>query len=270
MGLANRDCFFTVSIAAAFIKIASPQVWPDATARRIIHVRGLPSDIYMRSLAVFFLTLGLASTQAPELTNQDVTEMTKAGLSASVIVAKISSAPCHFDTSVAALTSLKASGVDDSVLSAMIGCRPAPAPSHHDKPHVWVGANEEWIAYGSHTTVATSNSQGTAAAETGNWNATAQTRSEYADVTRALSDKCPDVVITNNVSDADYALTIERYHAGHLLTQRNRFSIVRARDDKLILSNKTTWLKNAANDICTAILQDTPSTVVSRPSLYTK
>jgi hypothetical protein len=79
------------------------------------------------------------------------------------------------------------------------------------------------------------------------------------------------VVITNNVSDADYALTIERYHAGHLMTQRNRFSIFRARDDKLIVSNTTTWLKNAASDICAAILQDNPRpTVGERPSLYTK
>jgi hypothetical protein len=129
----------------------------------------------MRSLAVFFLLLSLASAQAPELTNQDVLEMTKAGISASVIVAKISSAPCQFDTSVTALAALKSAGVDDSVVSAMIGCR--PAPPHHEKPHVWVGANEEWIAYGNRTTFATSNSQGTAAAETSRWNATAQTQS---------------------------------------------------------------------------------------------
>jgi hypothetical protein len=79
------------------------------------------------------------------------------------------------------------------------------------------------------------------------------------DVTRALGDKCPDVVIINNPSDADYALTIERYHAGHVMTQRNRFSVFRAHDNKLILSNKTTWLKNAAGDICKAILQDAPT-----------
>jgi hypothetical protein len=211
----------------------------------------------MRSLAVFFLSLCLARAQAPELTNQDVLVMTKAGISASVIAAKISSSPCRFDTSVAALAGLKSSGIDDSVLSAMIVCRP-PSP-HHENPHVWVGANEEWVAYGNRTTVAASNSQGTAAAGTSTWNATAQTRSEYADVTRALSDKCPDVVITNNLSDADYALTIERYHAGHVMTQRNRFSIFRASDDKLILSDKTTWLKNAASDICKAILQNARS-----------
>ncbi len=212
----------------------------------------------MRLFALFFVLLCLASAQSPELTNEDILEMTKAGISGSVIVAKISSSQsCRFDTSVSALAGLKKAGVDDSVLSAMIGC--SPARPRHEKTHVWVGANEEWIAYGGHTTVATSNSQGTAAVETNGWNATAQTRSEYSDVTRALGEKCPELVITNKASDADYALTIERYHAGHVMTQRNRFSIFRVRDDKLILSNKTTWLKNAAGDICKAILQDAPT-----------
>jgi hypothetical protein len=64
------------------------------------------------------------------------------------------------------------------------------------------------------------------------------------------------MVITNNPSDADYAAAIERYHAGHVLTQRNSFSIFRARDGNLLLSGKTTWLKNAAANICKTILED--------------
>jgi hypothetical protein len=191
-------------------------------------------------LLVVLLPEVCSGAQSSEATDQDVLEMTKAGLSPSVITEKISSMPCRFDTSIAALASLKSAGVNDDVLSAMIRCHPPAAP--HDKPHVWVGANEEWIAYSR----STNNTE----------KATVQSHSEYADVTRGLTDRCRDVVITNSPSDADYAVTIERSNAGHLLTQRNRFSIFRARDGNLVLSNTTTLLKNAAADICKAVAQD--------------
>jgi hypothetical protein len=193
-----------------------------------------------------------AAVTAKVLTNQDVLEMTKAGLPAGVIVDKISSAPCRFDTSVSALVNLKSEGVDASVLSAMIRCRPTPAA--HSEPHVWVGTSDEWIAYG--TTVTTANSNSTTAVATSTGKITAQEHSEYPDVTRELSEKCHSVVVTYNIADADYAVTIERYHGGHLLTQRNRFSIFRTRDGNLVMSNTTTWLRNAADDICKAILRD--------------
>jgi hypothetical protein len=73
--------------------------------------------------------------QAP-LTNNDVLELHRAGLSAEVIVAKINSAPRAFDTSVAALRELKQAGVPEAVILAMIGAAkpeapPAPAPTPH-------------------------------------------------------------------------------------------------------------------------------------------
>jgi hypothetical protein len=193
------------------------------------------------SVLIVLLPEVRAGAQSSEVTNQDVLDMTKAGLSANVIADKISSTPCRFDTSIAALASLKSAGVDDDVLSAMIRCHPPAAP--HDKPYVWIGANEEWIAHSKSTSSITK--------------ATVQTHSEYADATRGLSERCRDVIITNSPSDADYAVTIERYNAGHFLTQRNRFSVFRARDGNLVLSNTTTLLKNAATDICKAISHDT-------------
>src|ERR1700758_3841127 len=141
----------------------------------------------IRLSTLLLLAIHLAAAQSSTLTNQDVLKMTKAGLSPGVMVDKISSQPCRFDTSTEALAGLKSAGVDDSVLSAMIRCHPAPPP--HDKPHVWVGANEEWIAYGNSTTVATVNSEHTTGLETSSGSATVQTHSEYADVTRELSDK---------------------------------------------------------------------------------
>lgn len=185
------------------------------------------------------------------MTNQDVLEMTKAGLSPGVILDKISgTSSCRFDTSVPALTSLKSSGVDDSVLSAMIHCPSAAVI--HSRPYVWIGANTERTS--SRSGIGMRGSRDLSV-EGQNTQTTAGTHPEYAGVAREMQEKC-DVTITNEQSSADYSVTVQRYHAGHLVSQRNEFSVFRSRDGNLILSDKTTWLKNAASDICQAILKD--------------
>lgn len=66
--------------------------------------------------------------QSPSsLRNQDVLDLHKAGLSAEVIVAKIKSSATAFDTSPAALQELKAAGLPDSVILAMVEGPPKPA-----------------------------------------------------------------------------------------------------------------------------------------------
>jgi hypothetical protein len=54
------------------------------------------------------------------LVNKDVLEMLKAGLSSDVVVAKIKTSPSKFDTSPAALQELKAAGVPEVVMLAMV------------------------------------------------------------------------------------------------------------------------------------------------------
>jgi hypothetical protein len=54
------------------------------------------------------------------LTNKDVLSMVKAGLSPAVVIAKIKSSACDFDTSPTELTDLKKAGVPDSVILAMV------------------------------------------------------------------------------------------------------------------------------------------------------
>ena len=66
-----------------------------------------------------------SQTAAPALTNKDVVDMMKAGLTAEVIVAKIKSSETNFDTTPAALAELKAANVPDSVILAMV--KPEPA-----------------------------------------------------------------------------------------------------------------------------------------------
>jgi hypothetical protein len=65
-------------------------------------------------------TLQQAQSDSPPLTNKDVLEMLKMPLSPETIVAKIKTANCTFDTSLAGLKDLKAAGVPERVLLAMV------------------------------------------------------------------------------------------------------------------------------------------------------
>jgi hypothetical protein len=56
----------------------------------------------------------------PGLTNKDILDLNKAGLPPEVLVAKIKSSQCNFDTSPASLQTLKAAGLGDSVILAMV------------------------------------------------------------------------------------------------------------------------------------------------------
>jgi S1-C subfamily serine protease len=79
------------------------------------------------------------------LTNAQVAGMLKAGLSPEIVVAKIRASTCRFDTSPAALEHLKAEGVPQSVLLAMIR---ASAPAEKQSNSAAPAGQEEtsrWI-----------------------------------------------------------------------------------------------------------------------------
>jgi hypothetical protein len=71
------------------------------------------------------------------LRNEDIVKMAKAGLDDAIIVAKIGSSRCQFDTSVDAMLQLEQTGVSAPVLKAMVGAsapvvkteQPSPIPA---------------------------------------------------------------------------------------------------------------------------------------------
>lgn len=73
-----------------------------------------------------------------ELTNSDVLDLLKAGLPSEVVVAKIKMSRCTFDTSPAVLKELKAEGVPDAVILAMVQAPKddleTPDETHSRKP----------------------------------------------------------------------------------------------------------------------------------------
>ena len=76
-----------------------------------------------------------AKAQTPALTNKDVLDMMKAGLTADVIVAKIKSSETNFDTTPNSLAELKAANVPDNVMLAMVK-GPSPASATTGPPPV--------------------------------------------------------------------------------------------------------------------------------------
>jgi hypothetical protein len=90
----------------------------------------------MKTLAIVFLTLtcllGLTHTAHSEdaLNNSVVIDMKQMGLGDGVIVEKIKTSTCNFDTSLAGLKQLKAAGVSDAVITAMLSTHgPTAAPA---------------------------------------------------------------------------------------------------------------------------------------------
>jgi len=67
------------------------------------------------------------------LTNNDVIKMAKVHLPDSIILSKIKSSPCNFDTSVDGLIKLKEAGVSEAVLQAMQDM-PSPEPAPPSPP----------------------------------------------------------------------------------------------------------------------------------------
>ena len=74
-----------------------------------------------------------AKSQAAALTNKDVLDMMRSGLTADVIVAKIKSSETNFDTTPNGLAELKAANVPDSVMLAMVK-GPSPAATSETPP----------------------------------------------------------------------------------------------------------------------------------------
>jgi hypothetical protein len=70
-----------------------------------------------------------ADSQSAVLRNKDVVDMASAGLPPGVLIAKIKTSACEFDTSPEGLKELKSTGVDDSVILAMVEAVPAPSSS---------------------------------------------------------------------------------------------------------------------------------------------
>src|ERR1043166_4742344 len=95
--------------------------------RKLRLIRRPRIDKAMRVSLILLLLLvapSLARTQETAsirpLVNDDIVQLSRAGVIASVIIVKIKTSPCKFETSPSALVALKEAGVADEVLMEMV------------------------------------------------------------------------------------------------------------------------------------------------------
>ena len=88
------------------------------------------------SLYLFFSCPMLASQEnrAKPLTNADILDLLKAGVSQDVVIGKIRKSECNFDTSPAALKALKSANIPDAVTLAMVEASGEPHSDNASAP----------------------------------------------------------------------------------------------------------------------------------------
>jgi hypothetical protein len=95
----------------------------------------------MRDALALFAVISIVSITTPlfaadeVLTNASITEMKSLGLGDEVIVGKIKTSICKFDTSIAALKQLKDAQVSDAIIQAMLAAAKPAAPAPPGDPN---------------------------------------------------------------------------------------------------------------------------------------
>jgi hypothetical protein len=203
------------------------------------------------------------------LSNNDIAEMSVAGLPAEVLIAKIKSSACAFDTAPTSLKNLKASGVPDKVILAMIEApvgqprtaaapvaattpepaNSAPQPStatstaSDGKTRVLVTDSQSWETRGSSAAGGNRNGWGASSSFSGG------ARPQTAEIIKTLNQRCPQITVTNRLDKADFVLTLDHEGGKALLTHHNKIAVFN-KDGDVIFSKSTISLGNSVKDAC--------------------
>lgn len=214
------------------------------------------------------------------LTNNDVLDMHKMGLSSEIIMAKIKSSTCRFDTSLPALQELKASGVPGSIILAMVQPSPPaqpsqqaasvvptaasdparaslPAPKVEQSPptqdqrptpgkiRVFITDSQSWemrSAIGG-------NSNGFAGESSGG------ARPQTAEIIKTFGERCPGSTVTMKKEKADYIVVLD-HEGGKALARRDNKVAVFNKEGDSVYSGSTRSLGSSVKDACEAIMKD--------------
>jgi hypothetical protein len=203
------------------------------------------------------------------LSNTDISEMSSAGLPAEVLIAKIKGSACAFDTAPTSLKNLKASGVPDKVILAMIeapvgqpriaapaavpvtleASNSAPQPytpnsvPSDGKTRVLVTDSQSWETRGSSSAGGNRNGWGASSSFSGG------ARPQTAEIIKTLNQRCPQITVTNRLDRADFVITLDHEGGKALLTHHNKIAVFNKEGD-VIFSRSTISLGNSVKDAC--------------------
>jgi len=192
------------------------------------------------------------SSSSTKITNARVVEMTKLGLDDDVIIARIKHGSCEFQLSDNDLVELKKAGVSSKVVASMLDSAPTPdraastAELSDGKIRVFVTDSQSWESRGSGGGGGNKNGWGAASSFSGG------ARPQTAEIIKTINQRCPEYVVTNNLGRADFVITLDHEGGKGALAHRNKIAVFN-RDGDDIYSNSTRELGNAVKDACAAI-----------------
>jgi hypothetical protein len=215
---------------------------------------------------------GAAIVNPTALTNKDILDMNKAGLPSAILVAKIKSSQSNFDTSSASLQALKAAGLGDGVILAMVEApsgqpRAATATDPPDIASISSHPNSTTMPNDGKTRVLVTDSQswetrggGSVGGNKNGWGGSSWiaggARPQTVEIIKTLNQRCPEVTVTSNLQKADFVITLDHEGGKGLLSHRNKIAVFN-KDGDDIFSNSTVELGSSVKDACQAILRDT-------------
>jgi hypothetical protein len=203
------------------------------------------------------------------LTNMDVVAMTLTHISDDVIIAKINSSPCVFETDVPSLNELRKNGVGPQVLLAMIN-RPKSIERQSDSPvrgspdariRIFVTDSQSWkvrsAGFGEGgRSAAWGPSGGSARSDfsAGSYSS-GGARPQTMEITKTLGERCPDLTVTNKPDNANYVVTLDHEGGKTWFSHHNKIGVFN-REGDAIFSASTITLGDSVKDACDAIRQD--------------
>jgi hypothetical protein len=228
-----------------------------ASSQQVAHAQQIATQLHPLETAA----VSHAPSVPTQLTNKDVLDLHKAGLPEQVLVAKIKSSQINFDTSPSQLKELKAAGLPDAVILAMV-----EAPVGQPKPSGVADAPDVANASNSPSPTTMEPAQPMAqnasamnrqlprvflqSASHGNtWNAR---RDQSMEMSKDFQKVCPGVRVTLNQQMADYTVLLNHIELG-LLARDNQMEIA-DRNGDLLQTKEGGSIKGSVKKVCDLIL----------------
>lgn len=204
----------------------------------------------MRKLFHFLLAPVLLF--APMLLSQQVmnddsiVKFVKSGFTDDTILTIVKTVPGNYDTTPQALLSLKASGVSDKVIAAIVGLSPTSQPAVLPSPVANATPPTPSVAPTQPRIFFLSKSSGN------NRNAS---RDQSMEMSKDFEKTCPGTRITLNQTAADYTVALNHIEVG-LIVRDNQFQIANHDGDLIATTKEGGSIANGVNRACQVIMDD--------------
>jgi hypothetical protein len=120
------------------------------------------------------------------------------------------------------------------------------------KPRVLITDSQSWEVRGGWGMSGSQNANGSGSVSGGGYTA-GGARPQTAEIIKTFNQRCPQVIITNVVQKADFAVILDHEGGKGLAHRRNKIAVFN-RDGDAIFSDSTRELGNSVKDACAAIL----------------